>query len=231
MSSLSPQKKKIPHKISSDLKQYLSETGRLQKVPVQYQDLLRFTNSINLYDKYGKDNSVDFNDAEKKIKKIKETKINIMYLSYKTNPNKIAFLNCSLPRKINLLGKQMVQSYSFSPRMNASRSKNKQFFNQGNSLISNEGSGDIIEFSIDPVDIGNFNSLMLSNKNKNNVGYNNLASNKFVGNIYDNAAKYYRSYRDIDGNTSVTGLAMDIARLDLNYQSQTNLKGSIRAWI
>ena len=175
------------------------------------------------------DSYAKFHEKQKEIKKYADvaTKINILYLSYKTNPNKIAFLNCSLPRKINLLGKQMVQSYSFTPRMNASRSKNKQFFSQGNSLISNEGSGDIIEFSIDPVDIGNFNSLMLSNKNKNNIGFNSLASNKFVGNIYDNAAKYYRTYRDIDGNVTVNGLAQDIARLDMNYQSQTNLKGSI----
>ena len=55
MSSLSPQKKKIPYKVSSELNKYLMETGRIQKIPVQYQDLLRFTNSINLYDKYGKD--------------------------------------------------------------------------------------------------------------------------------------------------------------------------------
>lgn len=55
MSSLSPQKKKIPYKVSSELNQYLMETGRIQKIPVQYQDLLRFTNSINLYDKHGKD--------------------------------------------------------------------------------------------------------------------------------------------------------------------------------
>ena len=51
MSSQSPQKKKIPYLVSVEFNQYLLEAGRLQKIPVQYQDLLRFTNSINLYDK------------------------------------------------------------------------------------------------------------------------------------------------------------------------------------
>lgn len=55
MSSHSPQKKKIPFKVTSNLYRYLGETGRTQNIPVQYEDLLRFTNSISLYDKYGKD--------------------------------------------------------------------------------------------------------------------------------------------------------------------------------
>ena len=55
MSSQSPQKKKIPYLVSVEFNQYLLEAGRLQKIPVQYQDLLRFTNSINLYDKHNKD--------------------------------------------------------------------------------------------------------------------------------------------------------------------------------
>jgi hypothetical protein len=85
MSDLSPQKKKIPHKISSDLKQYLSETGRSQKVPVQYQDLLRFTNSINLYDKYGKDTlwlTVSYNQNE--MEELHRELTNI-YATLKTN--------------------------------------------------------------------------------------------------------------------------------------------------
>ena len=55
MSSHSPQKKKIPFQISVELSQYLTEVGRTQSIPVQYSDLLRFTNSITLYDKQGND--------------------------------------------------------------------------------------------------------------------------------------------------------------------------------
>lgn len=51
----SPQKKKIPFTISAPLLNYLSEAGRTQDISIQYQDLLRFTNSISLIDKYGKD--------------------------------------------------------------------------------------------------------------------------------------------------------------------------------
>jgi len=154
--------------------------------------------------------------------------LNILYLSYRMDPNKTAFLNCPLDLKISMLGKQLTQSYSFTPRIfPKTRNSNKQFFGQGNSSILKEGSGDIIEFSIDPIDIGNFNSLMLSNKNKNNVGFNNLSSNSNISNIYQNAANYYRTYRDMDGNVGPKGIAQDMARLDLNYQSQTNIKGSI----
>ena len=55
MSSHSVQKKKIPYQVSPNLSDYLSTNGRLQNIPVQYEDLLRFTTSISLYDKYGKD--------------------------------------------------------------------------------------------------------------------------------------------------------------------------------
>ena len=172
---------------------------------------------------------------QKDVKKIKDEIyakkiqfLNVLYLSYKMDPNKTAFLNCPLDLKISMLGKQLTQSYSFTPRIfPKTRNSNKQFFSQGNSSIIKEGSGDIIEFSIDPIDIGNFNSLMLSNKNKNNVGFNNLSSNSNISNIYQNAANYYRTYRDMDGNVSPQGIAQDMARLDLNYQSQTNIKGSI----
>jgi hypothetical protein len=180
----------------------------------------------------GKEIQKEIEDASLLLREARNYKISenihILYLSYKTNPNKVAFLNCSLPRKINLLGQQMVQSYSFTPRISRkTRSANKQFFGQGNNSISREGTGDIIEFSLDPIDIGNFNSLMLSNKNKNNIGFNGISSNSYVGNIYMNAAKYYRTYRDIDGNINKNSIMRDIANLDLNYQSQTNLKGSI----
>jgi hypothetical protein len=51
----SPQKKKIPFTISPLLHHYLNEAGRTQEIPVQYQDLLRFTNGVSLFDKHGKD--------------------------------------------------------------------------------------------------------------------------------------------------------------------------------
>lgn len=51
----SPQKKKIPYTISPLLFNYLNEAGRTQEIPVQYQDLLRFTNAVSLFDKHGKD--------------------------------------------------------------------------------------------------------------------------------------------------------------------------------
>jgi len=53
--SLSPQKKKISYKISDKLYSYLIEVGRTQPVSIQYNDLLRFTNSISLFDKKGED--------------------------------------------------------------------------------------------------------------------------------------------------------------------------------
>ena len=51
----SPQKKKIPYNISPLLFNYLSEAGRIQQISIQYHDLLRFTNTISLIDKHGKD--------------------------------------------------------------------------------------------------------------------------------------------------------------------------------
>ena len=155
--------------------------------------------------------------------------IRIIYLSYITDPNKVAFLNCGLGKKVSLLGKQLVQSYSFTPRISPrTRNANKQFFSQGNRQIMYEGTGDIIEFSIDPLDIGNFNSVMLANKNKNNVGgFNGLNSNLYAGGMYQNATQYYRSFRSIEGGENPYKIAEDMARLDRNYQTQTTLKGSI----
>jgi hypothetical protein len=51
----SSQKKKIPYTVSPLLFNYLNETERTQEISVQYRDLLRFTNSVNLFDKHGKD--------------------------------------------------------------------------------------------------------------------------------------------------------------------------------
>jgi hypothetical protein len=152
----------------------------------------------------------------------------VFYLTYISSSTKVSSLNCSLSKKLNLLGKQLVQSYSYTPRITPkTRNFNRQIFSQGNSSIIKEGSGDIIEFSIDPIDIGNFNSIMLANKNKNNVGYNNVSSHSFVGGMYQNASQYYKSYRGVEGNENVAKIAQDMARLDLNYQSQTAIKGSI----
>lgn len=53
--SLSPQKKKVPYKISNELYSYLVDVGRTQSISVQYDDLLRFNNSISLFDKKGED--------------------------------------------------------------------------------------------------------------------------------------------------------------------------------
>lgn len=51
----SPQKKKTPYKISTPLLNYLTEAGRTQKIAVQYEDLLRFTNAVSLFDKHNND--------------------------------------------------------------------------------------------------------------------------------------------------------------------------------
>jgi len=48
-------KKKIPFKISVGLREYLKKYKRAVKVPIEYNDLLRYDNSIPLYDQTGKD--------------------------------------------------------------------------------------------------------------------------------------------------------------------------------
>lgn len=48
-------KKKIPFKISAALREYLKKYKRAVKVPIEYSDLLRYDNSIPLYDNKGKD--------------------------------------------------------------------------------------------------------------------------------------------------------------------------------
>jgi len=67
MNDHSPQKKKIAYPISKNLYQYLDETGRIQNISIQYEDLLRFTNSISLYDKFGNDSlwlTVSYSQSE-----------------------------------------------------------------------------------------------------------------------------------------------------------------------
>ena len=53
MNSIS--KKKKIFKINTELYTYLAQYNRLTELPVQYDDLLRYDNSITLYDKNGKD--------------------------------------------------------------------------------------------------------------------------------------------------------------------------------
>ncbi|MEA5402385.1 hypothetical protein VB776_05640 [Arcicella sp. DC2W] len=48
-------KKKVPFKINLQLRKYLTKYGREIKMPIQYNDLLRFESSISLYDKFGND--------------------------------------------------------------------------------------------------------------------------------------------------------------------------------
>jgi len=53
MNSIS--KKKLSYRINEELFMYLEEFGRLEELPFRYPDLLRYTYSVPLYDKYGKD--------------------------------------------------------------------------------------------------------------------------------------------------------------------------------
>ncbi len=48
-------KKKIPFKISPELRKFLKSQDRELNLPIQYRDLLRYTNSIALYDHWGED--------------------------------------------------------------------------------------------------------------------------------------------------------------------------------
>jgi hypothetical protein len=48
-------RKKIPFKISSNLRDYLKKYKRAVSVPIEYNDLLRYDNAIPLYDNKGRD--------------------------------------------------------------------------------------------------------------------------------------------------------------------------------
>lgn len=48
-------KKKIPYPISEHLKEYLEKYERLNDLPLNYTDLLRYNSSIPLYDRHGND--------------------------------------------------------------------------------------------------------------------------------------------------------------------------------
>ncbi len=48
-------KKKIPYRISDKLRRFLHKHGRETAIPIQYQDLTRYTSAITLYDRKGED--------------------------------------------------------------------------------------------------------------------------------------------------------------------------------
>ena len=53
--NIRPSKKKPLFPVNASLRQYLEQNGREAKLPASYKDLLRFTYSIPLKDKYGRD--------------------------------------------------------------------------------------------------------------------------------------------------------------------------------
>nr|MBI1230693.1 hypothetical protein [Cytophagales bacterium] len=71
-------KKKIIYPISPNLRKYLIKYGREVDIPIHYKELLRYTNSIALYDSKGNDtlwetvfyDESDRNDIHLKVKKI-----------------------------------------------------------------------------------------------------------------------------------------------------------------
>lgn len=61
-------KKKPAYKISEQLSQYLTRQGRNIKIPIYYDDLLRFQGSISIFDKFGNDTlwiSVYYSESER----------------------------------------------------------------------------------------------------------------------------------------------------------------------
>ena len=82
---VTPQKKKIPFKLYADFQRYLADVGRIQHVDVQYNDLLRFTDSISLYDKKGNDTlwlTVSYPQGE--MEELNK-ELTIIYAALKTN--------------------------------------------------------------------------------------------------------------------------------------------------
>ena len=161
---------------------------------------------------------------EKKYKKF-----TVMFLSYSLSLNKL-FNNqsFSLSYKLGFLTKNIAQSYSLMPRIQPkTRNSNKQFFSQGNDKMLRESSGDILEFEIERLDIQKTVGLIINNKNQKNVGFNDFSSNTFVDGMYENAAKYYNTYIDINGTPDKLKIARDMATLQSNYKNAVQLKGSI----
>ena len=64
-----PSKKKVPFPVNEEFEQYLVKYHRSTKLPIQYEDLLRFHTSITLYDQAGEDThweTVFFQESEQK---------------------------------------------------------------------------------------------------------------------------------------------------------------------
>jgi hypothetical protein len=55
MQNYVPSKKKLPFKINSDFQAYLKQYNRTTELPLEYEDLLRFTTAIPLLDSQGED--------------------------------------------------------------------------------------------------------------------------------------------------------------------------------
>jgi hypothetical protein len=67
MKNNKPSKKKIPFPVKKPLEQYLVKYHRRTKLPLQYDDLLRYSNSMTLYNQHGENTyweSVFFNEAD-----------------------------------------------------------------------------------------------------------------------------------------------------------------------
>ena len=164
-----------------------------------------------------------------KIPKNKEIEINILYLTY--NLDLAKFFNSAsttIEEKINTLSSMIAQSYSLTPRIRPkTRNSNKQFFSQGNDKLLNEGAGDIIEFDIKKMDIENVVLLTNMNKNQKNIGFTGFSSHTFMNGVYENAAKYYNTHIDINGQPDKLKIAKDMATLQANYRDSIQLDGSI----
>lgn len=156
-------------------------------------------------------------------------KFTVMFLSYSLSLNKL-FNNqsFSLSYKLGFLTKNIAQSYSLMPRIRPkTRNSNKQFFSQGNDKMLRESSGDILDFEIEKLDIQKTVGLIINNKNQKNIGFNDFSSNTFVDGMYENAAKYYNTYIDINGTPDKLKIVRDMATLQSNYKNAVQLKGSI----
>ncbi len=67
MNNNKPSKKKIPFPVNHSLHQYLVKYSRSTKLPIRYEDLLRYSNSMTLYDQHGNDTlweTVYFSEAD-----------------------------------------------------------------------------------------------------------------------------------------------------------------------
>lgn len=180
-------------------------------------------------DERDKDSFDKLNNNFSQINKQSVSNLNIMYLSYNLNKNKMLLNdNLALEKKISFLAKNILQSYSLMPRIiPKTRNSNKQFFSQGNDELLREGTGDIIEFTINDFDIGKISSINMISKNVENIGFNDLYSQTFINGLYDNAAKYYNVYTNINGEPNKIDILKNLAILKLNYQNQITVSASI----